>query len=94
MIVIFVTRERAIGCLSSTKGPNRRNYSSLFSTQLYPINVANFPNCCNITQTFMVASENDVRQSRRHAGNDCLQRIRILNCSVHLFSCYVTGFAS
>jgi hypothetical protein len=78
MVVIFVARPRDTGCVSKPGELKRRKYSSLFSTQLYPINVANLPNCCNITLSVMVAMQSDVRNSRRHVGTDCLQRVKIL----------------
>jgi len=78
MVVIFVTRPHDTGCLSKQKGPKMRKYNLLFSTQFYPPNVANLPNYCNITLTVMVAMQSDVRNSRRHVGTDCLQRINIL----------------
>jgi hypothetical protein len=65
-------------CLSKPIEPNRTNYKSLFSTKLYPINVANLSNCCNITLTVMVATQSDVRSSSRHVGTDCVQRFRML----------------
>jgi hypothetical protein len=74
MVVIFVARPRDTGRLSKPGGLKRGKYSSLFSTQLYPINVANLPKCCNITLTVMVALQGDVRNSRRLF----LQRIIIL----------------
>ena len=46
--------------------------STLFSTQPYPINVANLPNCYNITLTVMVGMQSLVRNSRRHVSDDCL----------------------
>jgi len=55
MAFIFVTRQRDTGCLSELGAPKRRKYSSLFSTQLYTINVANLPNCCKISLAVMVA---------------------------------------
>lgn len=78
MVSIFVTRQRDTGCLSKLEAPKRRKYSSLFSTQLYPINVANPPNCCKITQTVMVAMQCDVRNSRQQLGTNCLEWIKIL----------------
>jgi len=93
MVVIFVTRQRDTGCLSKPKGPKLRKYSSLFSTQLYPPNVANFLNCCNITLTVMVAMQSDVRNSRRRISTDCLQRINILELLRPFVLCYVTGIA-
>ena len=55
-----------------------RKYSSLFFTQLYPLNVANLPSCCNITLKVNVAIQSDVRNGRRHVCSDCLQGIEIL----------------
>ena len=78
MGVIFVTKERETGCLSKSKGPNMRKYSSLFSTQLYRLNVMNLSNCYYITLKVKVAIQSDVRNNRRHVGSDCLQRIKIL----------------
>jgi len=51
---------------------------SIFSTQLYPPNVANLPNLCDITLTVTVAVQSDVRNSRQHVGNDCLQGFELL----------------
>jgi hypothetical protein len=62
----------------SKKATQEETKCSLFSTQLYPLNFANLPNCCNMTLTVMVAIQSDVRNSRRHVGTDCLQRIEIL----------------
>ena len=78
MVVTFVTRPHETGCLFKQKGPEMRKYSSLFSIQLYPFNVASLPNCCNITLTVLAAMQNDFRNSRLHVGTDCLQRINIL----------------
>jgi hypothetical protein len=78
MVVIFVARPRDTDCGSKPGELKRRKYSSLFSTQLYPINVANLPSCCNITLTVMVAMHSDVRNSRRHVVTDCLKRVKIL----------------
>jgi hypothetical protein len=78
MVFISVTKQRDTGYLSKSKGAKLRKYSSLFPTQLYRTNVANLPNCCNITLTVMASMESDVRKSRRHVGTDCLQRIKIL----------------
>ena len=51
---------------------------AIFSTQLYTPNVANLPNLCDITLTVTVAVQSDVRNSRRHVGNDCLQGFELL----------------
>ena len=51
---------------------------SIFSTQIYTPNVANLPNCCDITITVTVAVQRDVRNRRRHVGNDCLQGFELL----------------
>jgi hypothetical protein len=75
---IFVTRPRDTGCVSKPGGLKRRKYSSLFSTQLHPKNVANLPNCCNIILSVMVAMHSDVRNSSRHVCTECLQRVKIL----------------
>jgi hypothetical protein len=78
MFVIFVARPRDTGCLSQRGGLKRRKYSSLFSTRLFPIYVANLPISCNITLTVMVAIQSNVRNSRRHVFTDFLQQINIL----------------
>jgi len=70
-----------------------RKYSLLFSTQLYASNVANLPNCCNITLTVMVAMQSEVRNSRRCVDTDCLQRIKILEPLRPFVFCYVTDIA-
>ena len=54
------------------------NTFNLFSTQLYPPNVANIPNCCKITLTVIVVVQSDVRNNRRHFRTECLQRISML----------------
>jgi hypothetical protein len=78
-VVIFVTRRRDFGGLCEPQWTKLRKYSSLFSTQLYPINVSNLPICYNITLTVMLAMQNDVRNRRRHVVTDCLQLIRVLD---------------
>jgi len=55
----------------------RKNFS-MFSTHLYPPNVAKLPNCCNITLTVTVAVQSNVRNGRHHVGNDCLQGFNLL----------------
>ena len=89
----FVTRPHDTGCLSKPKRPKMRKYSLLFSTQLYASNVANLPNCCNITLTVMVAMQSEVRNSRRCVDTDCLQRIKILEPLRPFVFCYVTDIA-
>ena len=39
----------------------------------------------------MVAMQSDVRNSKRHVGTDCLQRIEILEILRPFVLCYVTG---
>jgi hypothetical protein len=78
MVVIFVNSRRDTGCLSKPGGLKRGKYSSLFSAQLFPINVANLPISCIITLTVMVAIQSNVRNSRLHVVTDFLQQINIL----------------
>jgi len=61
MVVIFVTRPLDTGSLSKAKGPMKRKYSSLFSTQFSAINFANFSNYCNITLSVMVVIQRDIQ---------------------------------
>jgi hypothetical protein len=58
-------------CLSKPGGLKRRKYRSTFSTQLYPISVANLPICCNITLTVMVAIQSNVQNSKLLVATDC-----------------------
>ena len=51
---------------------------SIFSTQLYPTNVANLPNYCDITLTVKVSVKSVIGNSSRHVGYDCLQGLKLL----------------